>query len=264
MGKASQPAAPDYTAAANATAAGNLDNARLTAKSNRVDYQTPYGNLNYSQDPNDQDRWTANVSLSPSEQNLLDQQSKTSAGLGNLQDAATQRVGSSLGAPMPGAYDPTQATNNATELINARLLPAQERARAAQETQLANQGLARGSEAFTNAQTDLGQQENDARQQAALQGINLGMQQQGQTYQQAFANRNSPINELSAIRTGSQVTNPTFGNSAQQQYTGGPDQSSAVNNQYNAAVSGVNAKNANSSGLFSGLATAAATAAMMY
>ena len=253
MGKSSQPAAPNYAEAAKETAAGNLENARLTTKANRVNYNTPYGNLNYTQNPKDQDLWSANVSLSPSEQGLLEQQNKTSAGLANLQDSATARVGSSLGAPMPGAYDPTQATNNATSLINDRLLPAQERQRAATETQLANQGLARGSEAFKNAQTDLGHQENDARQQAALQGINLGMQQQGQTYQQAFANRNAPINELSAIRTGSQVTNPTFGSSAQQQYTGGADLTGAANNQYNAAVASTNAQNAGSAGLFGGL-----------
>ena len=47
-GKADPPPAPDYTGAANATAAGNLDAARAAAAANRVNQITPYGNLTYS------------------------------------------------------------------------------------------------------------------------------------------------------------------------------------------------------------------------
>lgn len=253
MGKASAPPAPDYAAAAKETAAGNLENARLTTKANRVDYNTPYGNLTYSQDPNDQDKWSANVALSPEQQALLTQQNKTSQGLANLQDSATQRVADSLGSEMPGVYDPTQATNNAQELIMSRLQPQLDRSAASLDTQLANQGITVGSDAWKAAKEAQGQQFNDARQQAALQGINLGMQQQGQQFQQGFAARNAPLNELSAIRTGSQVTNPTFGNSAQQQYTGGPDMLGATTQGYNAAVQATNAENAAAGGLFGGL-----------
>lgn len=254
MGKSSSPPAPDYTAAAKETAEGNLENSRLATKANRVNYYTPYGNLTYQSGVNgDQDQWRADVSLSPSEQALLDQQNKTSAGLAGLQDAATQRVGQSLNSAAPSAYDPTKATNNASELINARLAPQQARDKASLENQLANQGIPRGSEAWNEALDQLGRTQNDAKQQAELQGINLGMSQQGQTYQQAFANRNAPLNELSAIRTGSQVTNPTFGNSAQQQYTPGADVLGAQNAQYGAAVNAANANNASAGGLFGGL-----------
>ena len=50
-GKGSAPAAPDYTAAANATAAGNLETAKYTTQANRVNQITPYGNLTYSMTP---------------------------------------------------------------------------------------------------------------------------------------------------------------------------------------------------------------------
>lgn len=257
MGKASAPAAPDYNAAAQTTAAGNLDAARLAAKANRVDYNTPYGSLDYTQNANDPDQWTANVSLSPDEQKLLAQQNKTSLGLAGLQDAATGRVGASLGSALPGAYDPTQATNDAQKQIMARLQPQMERSAASLDTQLANQGITVGSDAWKAQKEAQGQQFNDASSQAALQGINLGMAQQGQTYQQAFANRNAPLNELSAIRSGSQVTNPTFGSSAQQATTQGPDMLGAANSSYNAALGATNAQNANSSGLFGGLSSLA-------
>lgn len=253
MGKSSAPPAPDYAGAARETAAGNLENARLTTKANRVDYNTPYGSLDYSQDPNDQDKWTANVNLSPEQQALFNQQNKTSQGLANLQDSATQRVGDSLGAPMPSVYDPTQATNNAQELIMKRLQPQMDRSAASLDTQLANQGITVGSDAWKAAKEAQGQQFNDAASQAALQGINLGMTQQGQQFQQGFASRNAPLNELSAIRTGSQVTNPTFGNSPQQQYTGGPDMLGATTQGYNAALNAASANNAQAGGLFGGL-----------
>ena len=44
----SAPAAPNYTAAAQATAAGNLDAARQAVAANRVNQVTPYGNLDYA------------------------------------------------------------------------------------------------------------------------------------------------------------------------------------------------------------------------
>jgi len=45
----SAPAAPDYTGAAQQTAAGNLEAARAAAAANRVNQITPYGSLVYSQ-----------------------------------------------------------------------------------------------------------------------------------------------------------------------------------------------------------------------
>jgi len=48
-GKGKAPRAPDYTAAAEATAQGNLEAARVAAKANRVSQFTPWGNLIYEQ-----------------------------------------------------------------------------------------------------------------------------------------------------------------------------------------------------------------------
>ena len=76
MGKsASTPAAPDYKAAAQATAAGNM-----------ISQVTPYGNLTYQQTGKDSQgnpMFTATTSLAPAQQQLLEQQNKTSLGLGN-------------------------------------------------------------------------------------------------------------------------------------------------------------------------------------
>lgn len=45
------PSAPDYKAAAEATAAGNLELAKYTTEANRINQVTPYGNITYSTTP---------------------------------------------------------------------------------------------------------------------------------------------------------------------------------------------------------------------
>jgi hypothetical protein len=67
----SAPAAPDYRAAAQETAAGNIDAARLATAANRVNQVTPYGNLTYAitgADPYGNPTWTATQTLSPAQQ----------------------------------------------------------------------------------------------------------------------------------------------------------------------------------------------------
>ena len=51
LGKSSPPAAPDYTGAAQATAAGNLEAAKYTTEANRINQYTPYGSLTYAKNP---------------------------------------------------------------------------------------------------------------------------------------------------------------------------------------------------------------------
>lgn len=77
MGKdASTPPAPDYVGAAQAQGQANVQAAQVGAALNRVNTQTPYGDLTYSQpNPNNPNQWNADVTLSPDQQKLLDEQS---------------------------------------------------------------------------------------------------------------------------------------------------------------------------------------------
>lgn len=263
----STPPPPDYKGAAEETAQGNLDAARLATKANRVNTYTPYGNITYSQNPNDQDSWSANVSLDPTQQRLLDQQNLTSLNLAGLQNSAFGRVQDTLGQPYAATYDPSKATNTAYEDILSRVNPTLMQQQSQLDQSLANQGITMGSEAWKNAQNQLGQQRNDAYTQAALQAINLGMQQQAQQYGQETTNRNAPLNELSAIRTGSQVTNPSQVNTAQQQTTQGANYLGAAQSQgnYDQAIYNQQAGSASSgNSATAGLAGAALTAAAIF
>jgi hypothetical protein len=82
---------------------------------------------------------------------------------------------------------PVNAGMTGQEAIMSRLTPYLQQQRTSTEAQLVNQGLRPGTEAYNNAAKLLGQQENDARQQAALQGLNLDLTANQQGYGQALS-----------------------------------------------------------------------------
>lgn len=81
MGKSKAPPAPDYAAAANQTAQGNLEMAKYATKANRINQNTPYGSLAYEYKPEFDDQgketgggWTQTETLAPQAQAALDQE----------------------------------------------------------------------------------------------------------------------------------------------------------------------------------------------
>lgn len=105
----SAPPAPNYTAAAQATASGNLDAARQATAANRVNQVTPYGNLTYAitgSDPYGNPTWTATQSLSPDQQQLYNMDIATSKGLGNLQQTGLNYVQNMMANPFSTASLP--------------------------------------------------------------------------------------------------------------------------------------------------------------
>lgn len=254
----SPPPAPDYTGAAQATAAGNVEAARYATKANRVNQYTPYGSQTYTSGINgDPDQWRSDINLSPTGQKLLDYQNAASMGLGDQTTQALGRVDQALSKPFD--YGSVQDVQDASYKAQTdRLDPQWQQRQQATETQLVNQGLRPGTEAYDNAMRDFNYGRNDAYGQARQNAINTAPQ----TYQMASALRNQPLNELNALRTGSQVTNPTFSNAPQQGQTAGPDMLGAANSQYNAALGGYNAQQASNSNFMNGLMNLGGTAAM--
>lgn len=215
----SPPPAPDYTGAAMATAAGNKDAAIAAQQGSMVNQVTPYGTLKYSQTGTSNagnPTYTANIDLTPSGQQILDQQNKLSTGLFNAQDTALGQVngrGPLDANSMQALADKTYSN------YTSRLDPQWQHQQQMTDTQLRNQGLTPGMEAYDNAMRDFNQAKNDAYTQASQAAINT----MPQTYQLAQAQYEQPLNELNALRTGSQVTNPQFMNTPQQQTAAGPN-----------------------------------------
>jgi hypothetical protein len=254
----SAPAAPNYAAAAQETAQGNLDAARAATAANRVNQVTPYGNLDYTvsgQDPYGNPTWTATTSLSDVGQQLLNNQNAASLGLGSTINAALGRTQETMGQ----GFNPNlpQTGINAGEQYQdaymRRLQPQISQQRELLKNQLVNAGIPVGSEAWNRAQQNQGQKENDLLAAATTQGFNTGLNANQQAFSQELTKYNMPLNTLSALRTGAQVQNPTFVNSANQATTAGPDLLGAASQQYNAALGNTNMQNAAQANLNSGL-----------
>jgi len=254
----SAPAAPDYTGAAQATAAGNLAAAQTATAANRVNQVTPYGNLNYEitgTDPNGNPTWTATTSLSDIGQQLLNNQNQTSLGLGSAINAQLGQVQDVMGQPfnpnLPSTgINPGQSYQDA---YMQRLAPQLAQSRESTQAQLANQGVVPGTQAYENAMRQQAMKENDLLLGATTQGFGVGSQANQQAFNQEMTKYNMPLNTLSALRSGSQVQNPSFVNSAQQATTGGADLLGASQMGYNAQMGDFNAKQAAQQSMNSGL-----------
>lgn len=267
LGKSDPPPAPDYAAAATATAAGNADAARISAKANRVSQYTPYGNLVYTSGVNgDQDQWRVDISLSPAQQSLLDAQNAMSLGLADVGRQGVGYVQNMLDTPFDTSQLPTNITPDVagreaiTQALLDRQQPMWDRQQAAKENDLLVRGFNPGTEGWRAAQDDLNRQKNDARLAAIAAGgqeqsrlFGLGQQARQQAMQEQAFLRNEPINTLNAVRTGAQVTNPTFTNAPQQQTVQGPNLLGAAQSQYGAQMAAYNAEQAQIEAFMNGL-----------
>ena len=234
------PATPDYRGAAVEQGAANLEAARATAKLSNPNTYTPYGTQLISYEG---DIPTIRQTLTPTAQKTLEAQQGVELSLANLGAKGANTASGVLDKPFSfGGPDvqtsldlsgiakmPVNAGMTGQEAIMSRLNPSLARQRVSTETNLINQGLRPGTEAYDNAIRSLGEQETDARTQAVLQGLNLdiGANTQGfnqalqsgqfgntaiqQAIAQAIQQRQMPLNEITALMSGSQIQNPQFG-----------------------------------------------------
>ena len=255
----SAPAPPDYAGAAQQTAQGNIEAARVATAANRVNQVTPYGSLTYAvtgQDPYGNPTWTATQTLSPAQQQLLDYQNQASLGLGKLAGQGLGYVEQMLQTPFDVSKLPSTGFNPSQtyqEAYMQRLAPQIQQGRERLQQQLANQGIDIGSEAYDRAMNLQAQRENDLLAAATTQGFGVGQQARQSALQEQAYLRNEPLNTLSAVRTGAQVQGPQFVNSAQQATTAGPDILGAAQMQYNAQMGDFNARQAAQANLNAGL-----------
>lgn len=171
----SAPAAPDYKGAAEAE-----------GKSKMSSTYTPFGSSVYSADPTSPSGYRQDVSLDPNIQKAT--------------DAMLPRIAEHYSTPLDvsGVDD---VYNKAYGAQTSRLDPYWGQQEKMRETALANQGIGVGSEAYSNAMRDFGQQRNDAYQQAQLAAIGT----MPQTYDLAERSYAQPLNVLNALRSGQQT-----------------------------------------------------------
>lgn len=214
MGKPDAPTPPDPKTTEAASTATNVGTAIANSNLQNVNQVTPNGSLTYSQsgtykwtDPNtgqsyDIPQYTATTALSPDQQKLQDLSNSTKANLGQIGLDASSRIGSILSTP----FNANKSVEDKIDALGAaRLDPQFARASDALTTKLSNQGLQPGSAAWNAQMTQFQQGKNDAYNQLYLGGNQ-------QAFTQSLADRNQPINEVTALMSGSQVSNPSFQN----------------------------------------------------
>jgi hypothetical protein len=212
-----------YIQAAQATTMGNLYGAQAATQANRINQNTPYGSLNYTQgvDQYGNPTWTANQQLSQPLQNL------TNTSLQGLQQ--------SLQNPMYG-INPGQTYSDA---IMSRLQPQLAQQSQSQAAALANQGIVPGTQAYDNAMRTFNQQQNDLLTSAQIQGMNTGLQAQQLQNQQAA--------NIKALGT------PNYINPYTQAAVAGPDYLGAYTTSRAADIAQQNAQAAKTANLQNGL-----------
>lgn len=219
------PKAPDPYATAAAQSAMNKDTATYQAGLNQVNQITPYGNLTYTGKNDGQPgSATATTVLSPIQQQLLDQTQQADFKTNDIALRQIDKVGGILDKPFELNNESTEA--RLFELGSKRLDPRFERERQTLEQDLVNRGVGIGSEAYKTAVNNFDYGKNDAYNQLLLTG-------RDQAGRELMQERNQPINEITALLNGQQISLPSFVNTPQTQVAN-TDLTGLVNNAYNA------------------------------
>lgn len=217
--KPKAPPVPDPVATANAQGAANAETARVQQKMNMVDQYNPYGSTTFT--PIGDDRYRVDTRLSPLGQQAFDSEQRIDAATNRLAEGQLGRISDAVSRDLDFSAFPSLATDfsadrdRATQSLIDRNAPMMERQQSRLENQLANQGIARGSEAWKAAYDDLSRQQNDFN----LAAINAGGAEQSRMYgltadarqrmiNELLQQRAQPINELGALLGTGQVAVP--------------------------------------------------------
>jgi hypothetical protein len=257
MGKKSPkaPPAPDPVATASAQGAANRDTAITQQVMNLIDQEGPDGSLTHNKMGEETftdsltgkqyvvPRYKAVQTLSESGQRRKDQTDALDFKLNDVAAQQTDRISGLLSQPVNLNNEATEA--RLMELGSKRLNPRFAEEDEALRTRLANQGIRAGSAAYDAEMRRFGENKNDAFTQLLLAG-------RGQSVQETLAERNQPINEISALLNGGQVSQPNFINTPTTNLAA-PDYQGAVNAKYAAETNAYNQKLAQQNAIYGAL-----------
>lgn len=255
MGKPSAPEPPDPKETSAASTSTNVGTAIANSYLNNANQVTPDGTINYDQtgsytwkDPYTGQsynipRFTATTTLSDAQKAIKSQTDAAQLNLGTLANTQSSFLNDYMAKPFDGTNDATES--RLLQLGRERLDPILSQQSDALSTRLANQGIKQGSSAYDRAMTQQGQNANDALTQLILTG-------HGQAFSEAQAIRNQPINEITALLSGSQVSNPQAAGYNQSNIPT-TDVAGLINTNYQQKMNNYNQEAAQSNSLIGGL-----------
>lgn len=241
------PQAPDANATAAAQTAANRQTATTQYELGATNQKAPQGTSSYEQIGTWADgtpRFQQTTALNAGEQGIYDTGVQTRQNLANIGSSQSSKIGALLNTP----FDLSASRDTKiADLQKTFLDPQWNEQQEAKKTELFNAGVRPGTEAYDHAMRDFSTNKQRAYDQSYLDAYNTGTQS-------ALTERNQPINEISALLSGSQVSQPSFGSTpspgvAPTDYLGAVQQSLGQQNVgYNADVATTQGINA---GLFS-------------
>lgn len=233
MGTSSPPPAPDPYKVSSAEGASNVQTGIANSVLGNPNVYGPQGSTTYSQSGDMQTitlpdgsttqvpRYNQTTTLSPEQQKLYDLNTQTQQNIGQIGVDQSARIGGILGQPVDYGdlkIDPNSFSADRTRVEDAlrqRLAPTNEQAYNSLENRLTNQGFQRGTEAFRTAMDEYNRGIND--QNLAITAAGLGEQQglysmardaAGYEMGRRTQQQNQPINAITALLSGSQVSMP--------------------------------------------------------
>ena len=207
----------------------NKETAIAQANLNAVDYVTPYGNITTTQTGTWSDgtpKYTQTTTLSDAQQAVLDQTQGAQLNLATIANDQSAFLNDYLDKPF--TFDNNSAETWAYDLASPRILEQQKQNEEQLRSTLAAKGIREGSAAWNAEMQRLTNANTDQLNQLALTG-------RQQAYNEALSTYNAPINTISALMSGSQVTGPNTATTATSQTpVAGVDYAGLVNQKYQA------------------------------
>lgn len=253
MGK-KQPSAPDPKETAAGQAAANRSTAITQQQLNMVNQNNPWGSVGYEQTGTakhfdeltgkwvETPTYTQTTTLSPEQQAIFDQSQAAELNLAGLANEQSSKLKEYLNSPFE--FTNRDAETWAYDLASPRILQQQAQNEEQLRSVLANKGLREGSAAWNSEMQRLTNANTDQLNQLALTG-------RSQAFSEALAQRNQPINEITALLSGSQVSNPAqMSGPTPQTSVGGVNYAGLVQDKYKADMAAYQSKMGGIGGLF--------------
>jgi hypothetical protein len=267
FGPPKPPPSPDYMGLAEQTSEDQRQRDYEALLAGRPDEYTPYGARTWTEIPGaegDPSRWRSDISLTPEGQSLFDVGLQTQQRMGEMGLAGLEAAAPVFEERYQTGLDPLADYGAQRQsVMDAMLARGTEQVgqdRATKEAQLIASGIPKGSEAhrremerFDRQLTDMRQQAEIASTQQAGEMSRQEMDRRRQSITEGLTERQTPLSELSAFRTGSQVSTPQFQAYSQPAPSPGTDYLGAAGMQSQYDLAGYNADVAAQNAMMEGL-----------
>ena len=211
MSKPKAPKPPDMAAAATAQGAANKDAALASGQMSNPNVTNPFGTqtVTYTTDPTTGNPVpNVNQTFAPGQQKIFENEQQLQQALGFLGIKAADLAGGTISKPLDfeGRFGTqAQGRQGVIDAMMSRYDTDAGQRKDQINSELIARGIPQGSKAYEVEMDRLSRGRNDALQQATIGADAKAMEERRQAITEALAERQVPLNEISAFRTGSQI-----------------------------------------------------------